>query len=159
MTRVRAIFAHIWPLALLLVVIATGVWALLPLRDPSSGADPLAAPAAHSFITPVSAGPVSAPFRDEIWPDQAGVATLEVASSDIAVSAVAPLHVTLLGVSRDKATGAARVALYDAEMDSVHIVGEGDSVGRVVVRRIDASGVDISDAGREARLDLRGATR
>lgn len=167
MSNARAIAARLSPLASAALLCAAGTWAFSPLVG--SGSSPLShrsngsdrdsrSPAAAPEWSEPTPLPVET-FRDEIWPDERDDARLVDAPPLASVLESPPLPITLLGVTRDTITGATRAAIYDADRDAVHIVGEGDLVGRVLVIRIDSAGVDISDAGRAARLNLRGDAR
>lgn len=167
MNSPRAIASRLAPLASAALLCAAGTWAFYPLED--TGGEPLShrSPARHgdpqsSPAAPTQSGPPPFSlhsFRDDIWPDEGDDARLIEKPTVASVPEHLPLPITLLGVTRDTITGATRAALYDADRDAVQIVGEGDSIGRVLVVQIDSTGIDIKDAGRDARLPLRGDAR
>lgn len=167
MSNTGAIIARLWALGSALLLIAAIAWAFYPL--PRSGRDSLSNPPADSGrdpqsrdAAPVSAGSTPLPlhaFRDELWPDALDHARLVDTPAVASVPEPPTLPITLLGVTRDAITGATRAALYDADRDAVHLVAEGDSIGRVLVTRIDSAGIDVNDAGRDARINLHGDAR
>lgn len=113
---------------------------------------------------------VSAPLAETPpeTPPEAGPQRLDVASFEVAlwnpppkaappapavVERAEPLRLQLLGIVHT-AEGL-RAALYDPEDDRIHLVADGESIGRVAVVRVADQVVELADGRRTHLLRIR----
>ncbi len=128
-------------------------WALCPLADLAPVKVELARPKAPDVVGDDGFDVIDArAFAARLWnpvpaPSASVPAELEAASKP------PPLRLELVGIINDG--GTLRAALYDADTDRLHIVSNGDHIGRLTVTLVADSHVELTDGHSTRRLFLR----
>ncbi len=135
------------------VVAGCAWWALCPLPNLTPIKVELARPTAPDVVHADDVASIDARvFAARLWnpipaPSAPAPAEEEVASKP------QPLRLELVGIINDG--GTLRAALYDADTDRLHIVSDGDQIGRLTVTLVAESHVELTDGRSTRRLSLR----